>query len=70
MRISACTKYTKLLLCATLACAGCAAEVKTTDDANRVSVDVPKVETGDRPVDLDPGTDDDIDVDTPLPGDQ
>jgi hypothetical protein len=49
---------------------GCAAEVQTTDDSNRVSVDVPKVETGDQPVDLDPSTDEDVDVDTPLPGDR
>jgi hypothetical protein len=58
-----------LLLCAVIAVAGCAAEVQTTDDANRVMVETPKVETGDQPVDLDPSTDDDVDVDTPLPGD-
>jgi hypothetical protein len=60
----------ELLLGVALAIAGCAAEVETTDDSERVSVEVPKVETGDQPVDLDPGTDEDIDVDTPLPGDR
>jgi hypothetical protein len=49
---------------------GCTAEVQPTDDSERISVEVPKVEVGDEPVDLDPATDDDIDVDTPMPGDR
>ena len=48
---------------------GCTADVETTDDAHKIEVEVPKVEVGDEPVDLDPRTDDDVDVDTPAPGD-
>jgi hypothetical protein len=53
-----------------LATAGCRADVKTTDDSTKVEVEMPKVEVGDKAPDLDPRTDDDIDVDTPLPGDK
>lgn len=49
---------------------GCATDVKTTDDSTEVKVDLPKVQVGDKKPDLDPRTDDDIDVDTPLPGDK
>jgi hypothetical protein len=49
---------------------GCRAEVQTTDDSTRVEVEAPKVEVGDKPVDLDPSTDEDVDVDTPAPGDK
>jgi hypothetical protein len=49
---------------------GCTADVTTTDDSHRIEVQTPKIETGDQKPDLDPGTDDDIDVDTPLPGDR
>jgi hypothetical protein len=48
---------------------GCRAEVETTDDSHQIEVEVPKVDVGDEPVDLDPATDDDVDVDTPAPGD-
>ena len=60
----------KWWLGAVLAVTGCTAEVKTTDDSHRVSVETPKIETGGEPVDLDPATDGDVDVDTPLPGDR
>jgi hypothetical protein len=49
--------------------AGCRTEVETTEDSHKVEVAVPKVEVGDAPVDLDPKTDKDVDVDTPSPGD-
>ena len=49
---------------------GCTADVKETDDSTKIEVETPKVEIGDAPVDLDPRTDDDIDVDTPAPGDK
>jgi hypothetical protein len=49
--------------------AGCSGDVTTTDDSTKMEAEVPKVETGEEPADLDPSTDDDIDVDTPLPGD-
>jgi hypothetical protein len=49
---------------------GCTGDVETTDDAVRMETEVPKVETGPAPVDLDPRTDDDVDVDTPRPGDR
>jgi hypothetical protein len=59
-----------MLLIAVAAWSGCRAEVQPTDDSQRISVDVPKVEVGDQPLDADPATDDDIDVDTPAPGDR
>jgi hypothetical protein len=49
---------------------GCRAEVSTTEDSTKIEAEGPKVERGDAPVDLDPGTDKDIDIDTPLPGDK
>jgi hypothetical protein len=48
---------------------GCSADVTTTDDSHKVEIETPKVEVGDEPVDLDPRTDEDVDVDTPAPGD-
>jgi hypothetical protein len=48
---------------------GCSADVETTDDSHKIEVEVPKVEVGDEPVDLDPRTDEDVDIDTPAPGD-
>jgi hypothetical protein len=50
--------------------AGCTSDVKTTDDSIKVEAEVPKVEVGEETPDLDPRTDDDVDVDTPLPGDK
>ncbi|HEY3392768.1 MAG TPA: hypothetical protein VGK58_08675 [Lacipirellulaceae bacterium] len=58
-----------LLLYSAIAINGCSGNVETTDDSTRVETDLPKVEVGDRKPDLDPSTDDDIDVDTPAPGD-
>jgi hypothetical protein len=49
---------------------GCMAEVQETPDSTKIEVETPKVEVGDAPVDLDPRTDEDIDVDTPAPGDR
>jgi hypothetical protein len=49
---------------------GCTAKVDTTDDSTKVEVEGPKLEVGDKPVDMDPSTDDDVDVDTPAPGDK
>ena len=49
--------------------AGCTSSVEETEDSIRIEVEIPKVETGDEPPDLDPSTDDDVDVDTPIPGD-
>jgi hypothetical protein len=43
---------------------GCRAEVKSTPDSNKIEVEVPKVEVNKTP-DLDPKTDDDVDVKTP-----
>ena len=53
-----------------LAAFGCRADVETTDDSIKAEVETPKIEVGDAPVDLDPTTDDDVDVDTPTPGDR
>jgi hypothetical protein len=60
---------TFLLLLLATTIAGCSGSVETTDDSTRVETDLPKVEVGDQKPDLDPRTDDDIDVDTPVPGD-
>jgi hypothetical protein len=49
---------------------GCKAEVSQTDDSTKLEVEGPKVEVGEKTPDLDPRTDDDVDVDTPLPGDK
>lgn len=48
---------------------GCDGSVDTTDDATHIEADIPKVEVGDEAVDLNPATDGDVDIDTPLPGD-
>jgi hypothetical protein len=48
---------------------GCSTKVETTEDSTRVEAEGPKIEVGDQPVDLDPSTDADVDVDTPAPGD-
>jgi hypothetical protein len=50
--------------------AGCSADVETTDDSVKVEAELPKVEVGDKAPDLDPRTDDDVDIDTPAPGDK
>jgi hypothetical protein len=49
---------------------GCRADVETTEDSTKLELEGPRVETGSRPLDLNPGTDDDLDVDTPAPGDR
>jgi hypothetical protein len=49
---------------------GCRADVEETPDSTRVEVEGPDVDVGEAPVDLDPSTDDDIDVDTPAAGDK
>jgi hypothetical protein len=49
---------------------GCTGNVQTTEDSVKVEGEVPKVEVGNAPVDLDPRTDNDIDIDTPAPGDK
>ena len=48
---------------------GCTAKVEPTEDSTRVEVEVPKLEIGEQPADLDPATDEDVDIDTPAPGD-
>jgi hypothetical protein len=60
---------TFLLLLFATTMTGCSGNVETTDDSTRVEADLPKVEVGDRTPDLDPRTDDDVDIDTPAPGD-
>jgi hypothetical protein len=58
-----------LFILMAMAVAGCSGNVETTDDSTRIDTELPKVEVGDQKPDLDPRTDDDIDVDTPAPGD-
>lgn len=56
----------RYLLAAVMAmtAAGCTAKTKTTEDSTKVEVELPKVEVKKTP-DLDPRTDDDVDVKTP-----
>ena len=49
---------------------GCTGDVETTDDSTKLELEGPKVEIGEEDPDLDPTTDDDVDIDTPLEGDQ
>jgi hypothetical protein len=49
---------------------GCTGEVTTTDDSTKLEAELPKIEVGEKTPDLDPRTDDDVDIDTPAPGDQ
>jgi hypothetical protein len=58
-----------LSLALAVAALGCAGDVETTDDSVHVEAELPKVETGEADVDLDPRTDRDVDIDTPAPGD-
>ena len=53
-----------------IAVLGCTADVNTTEDSVQMEAEVPKVEVGDETPDLDPTTDDDVDIDTPAQGDQ
>lgn len=63
-------RLTSILVTAALLIApGCAGDVTTTDDSTKLELEGPKLETGEASTDLDPATDDDIDVDTPLEGD-
>jgi hypothetical protein len=69
-------QYAMKSLCCSVAVAlaigsvGCTGDVETTDDSIKVEAEVPKVEVGEETPDLDPRTDGDVDVDTPLPGDK
>jgi hypothetical protein len=55
------------ILCSTV---GCSAKVETTDDSTKIEAEGPKLEVGDKPLDMDPSTDEDVDIDTPAPGDK
>jgi hypothetical protein len=59
-----------LLLAAAAALVGCTGDAKETDDSVHLETDLPKVEIGEGDVDLNPKTDDDVDIDTPKPGDE
>ncbi len=48
---------------------GCDGDVGTTDDSTRIEVQIPKVDVGNDPIDMDPSTDGDIDMDTSFQGD-
>ena len=62
----------KILIAAALVSSifGCSAKVEETEDSTKTTVEAPKLEVGEKPVDLDPKTDDDVDIDTPAPGDK
>ena len=59
-----------LVILTALGTLGCRGRVETTEDSVRVDGEAPKVEVGDAPLDLDPRTDQDLDIDTPAPGDK
>ena len=63
-------KATLLFVTLAVVALGCTADVKPTDDSIKFEADLPKIEVGEESPDLDPRTDDDVDVDTPLPGDR
>jgi hypothetical protein len=48
---------------------GCTGDVETTDDSIKMETEVPKVEMGPGETDMDPSTDEDVDIDTPAAGD-
>jgi hypothetical protein len=58
------------LVLAAIVAVGCSGKISTTDDSTKVEMEGPKVEVGGETPDLDPRTDDDVDVDTPVPGDR
>ena len=60
--------FASLMLTAT-AILGCDGAADVTDDSTRLEVELPRVEVGDEPVDINPATDDDVDIDTPIEGD-
>jgi hypothetical protein len=64
------TVYKLALALAATAAFGCSGKISTTEDSTRIEAEVPKVEVGDETPDFDPATDDDVDVDTPAPGDR
>lgn len=54
-------------LAVALVAAGCTGSATTTEDSTKLEVELPKVEVNETP-DLDPRTDDDVDVKTPTSG--
>ena len=48
---------------------GCESSVEPTQNPVRLENEVPKVELGEGAIDMNPATDNDIDIDTPVPGD-
>ena len=64
------SKPRRLWTALVLAAMGCRGDVSTTEDSTKIEVETPKVEVGDKAPDLDPTTDDDVDIDTPAPGDK
>jgi hypothetical protein len=59
-----------MVLALAIGAVGCTGDVQTTDDSLHIEADLPKVETGSKSLDLNPKTDEDVDIDTPLPGDK
>jgi hypothetical protein len=64
------SKVLALFAALCVATLGCRADVETTPDSTKVEVEGPRVTTGDRPLDLNPETDADSDVDSPAHGDR
>ena len=64
------TVYKLAMALTAIAALGCSGKISTTEDSTRIEAEGPKVEVGDETPDLDPTTDDDVDVDTPAPGDR
>ena len=64
------TVHKLAIVLAALVAFGCSGKVSTMDDSTKIEAEGPKVEVGDETPDLDPRTDDDVDIDTPAPGDR
>ncbi len=58
-----------LLMAMALGTLGCAQDADTTTPPATGEPSAPRIELGEEDVDLDPSTDDDVDIDTPAPGD-
>ncbi|QEG38450.1 hypothetical protein [Roseimaritima ulvae] len=57
------------LMLTSAAILGCDGEAGVTEDSTRLEVEMPRVDVGDEPLDMNPATDDDVDIDTPIEGD-
>lgn len=62
-------RFTWILLALALTTFGCTKDNDATQGTINPEPSLPRVEVGDQPIDMDPKTDGDVDIDTPKPGD-